>query len=199
MTILQNNKTIWLLVASILIVSAVFQSLPADWQQLLRYERASPHEWWRFLTAQLIHLGWVHWILDMAGLVLIVAIFNQDWNLRWFIATLVISAIIVNAGLWWLSPEVDWYVGISGVLHGLLGAGVVYSFRNQPLFSIMMGMIVFVKVLWEQISHESIGTEALIGGNVLFDAHLYGLIGGVLSAILCLAACRQSVNVRHVG
>lgn len=192
MKILQNNKTIWLVVAAILIISAVFQSLPTDWQQLLRYERANPQEWWRFATAQLIHLGWMHWILDMAGLVLIVAIFNQDWNFKGFIATLIISAIVVNAGLWWLSPEVAWYVGISGVLHGLLGAGVIFSYRNQALFSIMMGVLVVGKVIWEQVSHESIGTEALIGGNVLFDAHLYGLIGGVLAAVLCLVACRSN-------
>ncbi len=193
-TLKLGDKRIWVLVGGIIVISAIFQALPTEWQHQLRYTRSTPIEWWRFVTAQFLHLGWMHWLLNMLGLILITAIFNQDWTLRWMLVAFVASSIFINAALWWLSPEVVWYVGLSGVLHGLLGAGVVYSFKNQPVFSIGMGVLVVGKILWEQIGHQSIGTEALIGGKVLFDAHLYGLIGGSLAAIVCVIVCRNSLS-----
>lgn len=186
-----RDTNIWILIACVIVISAIFQAFPVEWQQQLRYERSEPIEWWRFVTAQFLHLGWMHWLLNMVGLVLIAGIFNQDWNLKWLLVAFISSSVFINLALWWFSPEVVWYVGLSGVLHGLLGAGVVYSFRNQPVFSIGLGILVIAKVIWEQLGNKSIGTEALIGGNVLFDAHLYGLIGGSAAAILCVIICRK--------
>lgn len=49
------------------------QALPEDWRLALRYEPGAvlSGQWWRLWTAQLVHLGWVHAVLNLAGLALI--------------------------------------------------------------------------------------------------------------------------------
>ena len=59
----------------------VCQALPADWQNLLRYDRVlfQAGQGWRLLTACLVHLGWPHLALNATGLVLMSWIFARDW------------------------------------------------------------------------------------------------------------------------
>lgn len=154
----------------------------------VRYDRAaiSLGEWWRLLSGHLVHLGWIHLALNLAGFGLIVALFWRYWTTINFLLVFMLSLIAVDIGLWWFSPEVRWYVGLSGILHGLLIAGAILSFRKEQLFSIAVMAIVIGKLAWEQITRTSAGTEKLIGGHVLFDAHLYGFTGGIITALFLL-------------
>ena len=49
---------------------------------------------------------------------------------RWLLVTLA-SAIAVSAGLYLLSPPIEWYLGFSGVLHGLLLAGLLAQWQRS--------------------------------------------------------------------
>jgi rhomboid family GlyGly-CTERM serine protease len=89
----------------------------------------------------------------------------------------------VSAGLWFLSPQVGWYVGLSGALHGLLAAGVIAQFRQRALESSVIAAVVIGKLVYEQLLGPLPGSESTSGGNVVVDAHLFGLIGGILVAL----------------
>lgn len=166
----------------------LLQALPEAAQLQVRYDRAaiSLGEWWRLVSGHLLHLGWVHLALNLVGLGLIVALFWHYWSVKNFLIVFLLSLIAVDIGLWWFSPEVGWYVGLSGILHGLLIAGALFSFQRERAFSIAVMAIVVGKLAWEQVTRTSAGTEKLIGGHVLFDAHLYGFTGGVIAVILLL-------------
>jgi len=173
----------------LLVLSTVLlQALPEALQLQVRYDRAAIGlgEGWRLVSGHFLHLGWVHLALNLAGLGLIVALFWQYWSTLKFVFVFLFSLAAVDVGLWWFSPEVGWYVGLSGILHGLLIAGAVFSFQRERAFSIAVMVIVIGKLAWEQITRTSAGTEKLIGGHVLFDAHLYGFTGGLIAAILLL-------------
>lgn len=185
-----QTKQTALLVALLALVMTfvILQALPEQLQQQIRYDRdaISAGEWWRLMSGHFLHLGWVHLGLNLAGLTLIVSLFWQYWTFAALSFSLVCSLIAVSAGLWWLASEVHWYVGFSGILHGLLISGAILSFSRERLFSIAVMVIVVAKLGWEQITRSSTGTAALIGGNVLFDAHLYGFIGGLLAGLLLI-------------
>lgn len=187
MNVSQSKYFIALLIALVTAV-LLFQVLDEFKIIQVRYDRTTINmgEWWRLLSGHLLHLGWVHLALNLAGLGLIIALFWRYWTTINFLLVFMLSLVAVDIGLWWLSPEVRWYVGLSGILHGLLIAGAVFSFHRERLFSIAVMAIVIGKLAWEQITHTSAGTEKLIGGHVLFDAHLYGFTGGVIAALLLL-------------
>ncbi|HID82959.1 MAG TPA: rhombosortase [Chromatiales bacterium] len=192
---MQKNGSWRLPVLLLLLVlsTVLLQALPEAAQLQVRYDRAAIllGEGWRLFSGHLLHLGWVHLALNLAGLGLIVALFWQYWSTLKFVFVFLFSLAAVDVGLWWFSPEVGWYVGLSGILHGLLIAGAVFSFQRERAFSIAVMVIVIGKLAWEQITRTSAGTEKLIGGHVLFDAHLYGFTGGLIAAILLLLSHKE--------
>ena len=151
-------------------------------RELLRYDRSgiSGGEVWRLVTGHLVHLGTSHTLLNIAGLLLVWFLVGASLSMLRWTWVLLGSILAVSTGLWIFSPEVGWYVGLSGVLHGLLAAGVIAQFRQRTLESAVIAIFVVGKVAFEQLAGPLPGSESTSGGNVVVDAHLYGLLGGTL-------------------
>ena len=153
---------------------------------LFRYEASliNNGEIWRLITAHLVHLGWSHTLLNIAGLALIWGLFwNTFDKTPWLVITLV-SGLSISLGLYLLNPELTWYVGLSGVLHGLFVAGTLGSIRQGNHREAILLVAIIGKLLWEQAYGPMPGTADMAGGPVIVDAHLYGAIGGAISALL---------------
>jgi rhomboid family GlyGly-CTERM serine protease len=149
---------------------------------LWRYERAAvaAGEWWRLLGAHLVHLDARHALLNAAGLALLWALFARTYKpLHWAIGIGLIVAAI-DAGLWFLSPRLQWYVGASALLHGLFACGVVAMIRRRELAGWIAAAALVAKIAWEQWQ----GPLPLTPGPVVTESHLYGAIGGLLAAAL---------------
>lgn len=174
-----------LLAAVCLLVQAL------DWVDALRYERSLlAAEPWRLFTAHVVHLGWVHLVLNLAGLLLIWALFGRALRPWAWGAALLVCALAVSLGLWWRDTDLAWYVGLSGVLHGLLVLGALASLPTERRMALLVLVGVAAKLAWEQYSGGDTGTAALVGGAVIVNAHLYGALGGLLSVPLLASARR---------
>jgi rhomboid family GlyGly-CTERM serine protease len=147
--------------------------------EVLRLERGLWLEQpWRLVTGQLMHLGWSHLAMNLVGLAIVWLILDRHLSARQWWLTVLICGVGVNLGLLVFSPTVDWYVGLSGVLHGLLAAGALAGLKRQPtLVLLLIGLT--AKLAWEQFTGQDPGTAQLIGGAVIVDAHLYGAVAGV--------------------
>ena len=159
--------------------------LNEQWYQLLRYQSDlfSSGELWRLLTGQLLHLGWNHLLMNLAGLILIVMIFIERSVLCWWFETLV-CALGVSLGLYLFSPEIYWYVGLSGLLHGLLVAAIVDNLRQQPkVYGLLLAGLAG-KLLWEQLAGPLPLSEQSIHGSIIVDAHLYGALCGLVTSFV---------------
>ncbi|HSG96510.1 MAG TPA: rhombosortase [Woeseiaceae bacterium] len=141
---------------------------------------------WRLLSGHLVHLGWTHLLLNLAGLALVAWLVGSAFGwLRWLIIGLV-SIVAIDAGFWSLNPELDWYVGLSGLLHGLLLAGLLPGLLRIDREALVLTAFVVLKLFWEQLMGPLPGSEATAGNSVIVDAHLYGALGGLLGGALCL-------------
>lgn len=145
----------------------------------LRYERTAviEGEYWRLLTGHLVHATSAHLLLNMAGLGLIGALFHRDYSLRQWLTILLTSVAAIDAGFVLFEPQLQWYVGLSGVLHGALAAGAVAWWRHEtrPL-ALALTIVLIGKLGWEQWQ----GALPLSGDMpVIVDAHLYGAVGGL--------------------
>lgn len=174
--------TRWRLPLLLALLCIALQGL--GWGEALRYERALVgSEPWRLLGAHLVHLGWEHLLLNLAALALIWALFGAALRPWAWAAAFVWCALVVSGGLYWRDPALAWYVGLSGVLHGLLVCGALAGWRREPRTSLILLIGLGAKLAWEQLAGADIGTEALVGGAVIVNAHLYGALGGGLCAL----------------
>jgi membrane associated rhomboid family serine protease len=91
---------------------------------------------------------------------------------------------VTSAGFLLLEPELDWYVGFSGVLHGCMAAGLVAWLRStrDPLTWLVAGLFA-AKLAWEHFQGALPFTAGTLSLPVVHEAHSYGAIGGLLAAV----------------
>jgi rhomboid family GlyGly-CTERM serine protease len=169
---------------SVIAVAAVLQA--AGWTEYLQYDRTAllEGEVWRVVTGHLLHLNWMHYGLNAAGLLLIWSLFGHLVPLRAWSLHFVAACVVVSLGLLWLNPAVHWYVGLSGVLHGLFMHGLLVLLRKQVRFGLVVLTIFILKLLWEQVLGPLPGSEQTAGGPVVVAAHLYGAIAGAMTYLV---------------
>ena len=157
-----------------------------------RYERdaLAAGELWRLITAHLVHLGWGHLWLNLIAFILMALLFGDLMTAAdWVIAGL-LGAACIDIGLYLYHSELGWYVGLSGVLHGLMVIGAFALVRaRSPVGHVLLAGVA-AKLTWEQFMGPLPFSEATSGGPVLVEAHLYGTIGGV-AAVLIQATRRR--------
>lgn len=179
-------------IVALVAVSAGLQA--AGLETALRYDRVAVRggELWRLLSANLVHLDTAHLALNAAGLALVALLVGRWLSLRAWGAVLLICALAVGLGLWWFAPDVGWYVGLSGVLHGLFATGAACAAWRGPErgFHALLLAVLALKLAWEQLAGALPGTAWLAGGSVIVDAHLFGAVGGLTACALLLGRQR---------
>jgi rhomboid family GlyGly-CTERM serine protease len=153
----------------------------------LQYERGAlaRDQWWRLISAHLVHLSWQHALLNCAGLTLLWMLFAREHSPRRWLWILLAATAAIDAGLWFLRPTVEWYVGASGVLHGAWAAGACAMYRRGDGLGAALLLLLIVKLVYEQQS----GASLFAGDLPLVPAaHLFGTLGGLIAALLPRAA-----------
>ncbi len=180
----------WVLWIALFSLSALFQSL--GWVGQLRFDREllEQGDYLLLFSSQLVHLNWPHWALNMLGMAMIALLFGRYGTLGYWLWVIVLSASAVGMGLWWLNPELRWYVGLSGALHGLMIGGIFLEMRTNRFAGGALLLAILGKLAWEQLFGASPGSEQLIEGRVVVDSHLYGAVGGAAAAVVWIAAVR---------
>ena len=153
-------------------------------RELFRYDRlaVAGGEVWRLVGGHVVHLGVRHLALNLAGLALVWLLVGRRYGTWQWLLVAIISIVVVDAGFWLLDTELRWYVGMSGMLHGLLLAGAIQGLRSLPLESGLICILIATKLAHEQFLGPLPGSENAAGGLVIVNAHLYGTAGGALSA-----------------
>jgi len=175
----RNGRALLLAAAALLFLGA-----PATFMRAhLAYERASllRGEHWRWLTAHFVHLDLAHAALNVVGLALVWALYLRAWSRLEWAVILVAGMLAIDAGLWWWQPQLQWYVGASGVLHGLLIAGLIGQWRSERAIALVVGTLFVAKLAWEW-RHGAL-PFAGEAAHVVLPAHRYGAIGGAIAAL----------------
>mgnify|MGYP001823772430 FL=1 len=174
----------WYLAAAVTAIAFALQLGGEGAREALAYNRefVASGQLWRLATGHFVHLGWTHLLLNLGGLGLVFWLVGQAYNWRQWLYVTGLSVAIIDAGFWFLYPELGWYVGLSGLLHGLLAAGLLRGLVAGDRESLVLAAFVVAKLIWEQIGGPLPGSEATSGGTVIVDAHLYGAVGGLTAA-----------------
>jgi rhomboid family GlyGly-CTERM serine protease len=179
-----------------LIVSVVAVAIQwGGWSGPLRYDASaiSHGQVWRLLTANLVHLGWVHLFRDVPAVFVIWFGFSHILSERGWILLFLVDGLAVTIGLYFFVPSVEWYVGLSGVLYGIVMCAGLLLLPTRPVLGAIMVIGTTVIVLYGVFVGPLAIQELKLGGKVIPKAHLFGLIGGVLFALGCYLLGKRGV------
>jgi rhomboid family GlyGly-CTERM serine protease len=180
-----SRHTLWLVLALWLLL-VLTQSLDVSY---LAYNRdaITKGDYWRLITGHFIHLNNMHLLLNMLGVGMVLMLFDHLLAIWQWIVVLLASALIISLLIYLNLPQVQAYVGLSGVIHTLYVLGTL-QLLNQPKernFAIILMLMVTLKLLTENVGQGISFTADMIGGRVLYQAHLYGALAGLfLGAIV---------------
>jgi rhomboid family GlyGly-CTERM serine protease len=169
------------------LVLAAVQVSSAPVREALPYDRAAiltGGEYWRLVTAHFFHYDLTHLAWNLAGLALVAWLFAREFDLRGWIAILLAATVAVDLGFLVLEPQLEWYVGFSGVLHGLMAAGLcAWLWRKPDALTALVAVLFALKLAWEHSMGALPFTASTLTIAVIHEAHTYGAIGGVAAAL----------------
>ncbi len=149
--------------------------------KFLRYEFSSVNdgELWRILTANFCHSNWNHWMLNIAGLWLM-DIFYQPVLSQKLRSYCLLFCITLNVLFLHWFMELNWYVGLSGALHGFLIGGALLSWKSGKWINLSIVTFTIGKLFTESFWQINSGTEKLINANVVEEAHVFGALSAFI-------------------
>ncbi|MGY3943526.1 rhombosortase [Aeromonas tecta] len=188
----EKSGLLWVITFS-LVTALLFITVP---NHLISFDRPliAQGEGWRIITGNLAHTNGWHLLLNLSGLAVLYSLFREyltGWRLP---VLLLLLCSAVGLGIWWWCPQTQWYMGLSGALHGLFVWGAVQDIRHRRHSGWLMLLGVAIKLGLDFYSAGESPVAALIGARVHIESHLIGSGAGLLLALLPLSFETQSAK-----
>ncbi|RUO38118.1 rhombosortase [Aliidiomarina shirensis] len=180
---LNRRYTLAPILVSVLLL-AIFL-LPESVLLQLTFERApiADGEFWRLFSGQFVHFSWGHLWLNIAGIWVMYLLFAEhtaSWRYPLLIGLLAFAS---NLGMYLFNPEVEAYVGFSGVLYGIFAWGAVVDICKGIKLGWLLFIGIMLKVSWEYFAGP-VAIGAATVDNLAVSAHFFGALGGLILALI---------------
>jgi len=169
---------------ALLLLALLATGLSANPQWLQRFAfhpaTALSHPWWQWLSGHLLHITPLHLLANLLALLLLALWAWQRQRLATVAPVLLVSALAVDCGLVALGPHLDWYVGLSGALHGVFAWLALQPPGGSGRWPAVpaLWLLGVLKLLFDQNAGLPWN-----GFQPVPQAHVYGFVGGTLAAL----------------
>lgn len=169
---------------------------PVEWQYPLVYQRDN-FQWYQLFTANFIHENTRHLLLNLLGLILIGLLARRCMSGPQFAVILVFGlfgAVLAEHVLGqppYMSITVAETRGLSGALHGLLAASMLYLAVAQDRFALIVLCGLLLKV-----SVEAFRGETLVSSGSVELVAVMGHFGGTIAGLTLAAVLVGSRGIR---
>jgi membrane associated rhomboid family serine protease len=135
------------------------------------------HQWWRLLTAELLHGHWFHVGLNLLSLLAVGRLVEVHGSPVYLPIVFVVSAVGASVASVWLSPGTT-SVGASGAIMGMVGFLAVMGYRRRHAlprgFMKSISLSIALTAGAGLIAHEVVDNAAHFGG--LFAGAVLGFV-----------------------
>ncbi len=136
--------------------------------------------YWQLLTSAFTHIEILHIGMNMLVLWFLGPSLEAALGRARFLAVYLVSALAGSVSVFWFSPVGTFTLGASGAIFGLLGALLVLAYKVRgDVRSIL---------IWLGIN---VAYTFLGPGNISWQGHLGGLVGGALATAIIAYAPRE--------
>jgi len=177
----------------IILLTLVIYLFEPEASELLAYYHngISEGEIWRLISATFCHTNFNHLLMNIVGLIITLGLFIELFKTIKILPIVFFCSFFIGFCLFFLEKEVIWYVGLSGVLHGLFSYGVAGDLARKDPWGYLLGAGFAIKIVYEQVFGAAQSTVDLIAADVLVNAHLYGAIAGFIFYIIKLILLKK--------
>jgi membrane associated rhomboid family serine protease len=172
--VVEPTATYILLALNVLIYFGASQSAKGYSDLVLYGPLVAQGDWWRLVTSGFMHESLIHLALNMYALFWLGRMIEPALGHARFIAIYMTSLLTGSLGVLLMQPNAA-AVGASGAIFGLFGAAIVMA-RNRNI-NLMQSGLVPVLVL-------NLVFTFLPGTHIAYGAHVGGLLGGFVCAIV---------------
>jgi rhomboid family GlyGly-CTERM serine protease len=171
---------------TVVIISLIAFIFDSTLSESLVYQRSlvNQGEIWRVFSGHFFHTNGFHFMLNGAAVVMLWVLHGHFYTIKNYSFIFMVSAIICAIGIHWFSLDIDQYVGLSGVLHGLFIWGAIEDIKAKERTGYLLLLGILLKIAHEQVYGASEDVASMIGANVAINAHLWGAIGGVVAVLI---------------
>lgn len=194
-------RATWLTLG-ISVVMIALQLFPPEIRGWLAFERSAVEagQYWRLLTAMLIHTNAFHLMLNLVAW-WVIGYFSVTALRRWrLVVVTLLCGLGSNLGVFLVYPNITRFVGLSGALHGVLIYALLREWQqNRGLMTLILAGTI-AKIVSEQITGGNPYVAKEIGARILIEGHLTGAISGLVLALITLvvtAATKRDRSASH--
>ncbi|MYT31267.1 MULTISPECIES: rhomboid family intramembrane serine protease [unclassified Streptomyces] len=130
------------------------------------------------VPAAFLHFGFGHLAANTLPLLVLGFVAALRSGIRRFLAAVLTIIVVSGLGVWLTAPPHSNTAGASGVVFGLFGYLLVRGFIERKPLDIGIGLgvgLFYGSILWGALPTQS---------GISWQAHLFGLVGGVLAAFV---------------
>ncbi len=144
----------------------------------LGIEPRSAGQLWDVVPAAFVHFGFAHLAANTLPL-LVLGFLAALGGIARFLRVAALVIVVSGLGVWLVAPAHTNTAGASGLIFGLFGYLLVRGFVDRRPLDIVLGAavaVVYGSILWGVLPTAT---------RISWQAHLFGLAGGVLAAFVC--------------
>jgi len=153
-------------------------------------------QYWRVITGHLFHTNFAHLILNTLAIVLLWALHGRFYSIKTYSLLFIFSSLMISAAIFTFSPEMNQYVGLSGVLHAFFVWGALKDIQYSDKTGYLLLVGVVIKVAHEQFFGASDDIASLINASVAIEAHLWGVVSGIIFFTLAVQFKKDDTHVK---
>ncbi|WP_411128471.1 rhomboid family intramembrane serine protease [Streptomyces sp. x-19] len=130
------------------------------------------------VPAAFLHFGFDHLAANTLPLLVLGFVAALRSGIRRFLAAALLIIVVSGLGVWLTAAQHSNTAGASGVVFGLFGYLLVRGFIERKVLDIGIGVgvaVVYGSILWGALPTAS---------GISWQGHLFGLVGGVLAAVV---------------
>lgn len=120
-------------------------------------------EYWRLFSGNFNHTNIYHLLLNLSALAVMAGLHYRYYSSGIYACLIILLSIGVGTGILWLSPETQLYVGLSGVLHGIIVVGAILDITQRYYSGYLLLVGTVIKVINEQLFDNSLAMSQQIG------------------------------------
>ncbi len=185
-----------LIISIISIIAFVFEPMSSAYFALERTLWSQGH-YYQIVTGHFLHTNFIHILFNLLGLLLLWALHGDDYETLSYLAKFIVICIMISMCMYVFSPDIIWYVGLSGAIHGVFAWGCIRDLEKKRLSGWLLIIGLTIKVGNEQINGAGTFMPALIEANVAVDSHLYGALSGLLIGLVSLLTRKLLTPRQH--